>query len=42
MELTEGESVYIVEVGDRGEISYSWEEITEPSAIELSLGEPFG
>ena len=39
--LTEGENVYILEVGDRGEISYTWEEITEDGAIELSLGDPF-
>ncbi len=36
--LTEGESVYIVEVGDRGEISYTWEEITKPNAVGVSLG----
>jgi hypothetical protein len=41
LSLTEGESIYILEIGDRGEISYTWEEIIEPSAIGLSLGEPF-
>jgi hypothetical protein len=42
LSLTEGESIYIVEVGDRGEISYTWEEITAPAAIELSLGDALG
>lgn len=37
--LTEGETSYIVEVGRRGEISYSWEEISRPGAVALSLGD---
>jgi len=39
IDLTEGETIYIVEVGDRGEISYSWEEIREPETLALSLGD---
>jgi hypothetical protein len=38
--LTEGEDVYVLEVGHRGEISYTWEEIVEPDAVALSLGDP--
>lgn len=41
LSLTEGESIYILSVGDRGEISYTWAEITEPGAVALSLGEAF-
>ena len=37
--LDEGESVYILEVGHRGEISYTWEEISKPEAVGLSLGD---
>jgi hypothetical protein len=40
--LTEGESIYILNVGKRGEISYTWDEVTEPKAIELSLGDVLG
>lgn len=38
MELTEGEDAYIVAIGDRGEFSYSWAEISAPGAIALSIG----
>lgn len=37
--LTEGEATYIVEVGSRGEISYSWEQVSRPGAVALSLGD---
>lgn len=39
LSLTEGEQVYITEVGDRGEISYTWDEVSQPGAIALSLGD---
>jgi hypothetical protein len=39
--LTEGESVYVLAVGKRGEISYSWDEISAKSAVALSLGDPW-
>ena len=37
--LTEGETTYIVEVGSRGEISYSWEQVSRPGAVALVLGD---
>jgi hypothetical protein len=39
LSLTEGESIYITEVGDRGEVSYTWDEISQPGAIALTLGD---
>ena len=38
VELTEGEDTYIFEVGDRGEISYTWDEATAPGAIAFTIG----
>lgn len=38
IELTEGERLYIVEIGARGEFSYAWEEIIKPNAISIYLG----
>jgi hypothetical protein len=37
--LTEGEDNYVVEVGRRGQISYSWSEITSPGRLALVLGD---
>ncbi|WP_395154934.1 DUF732 domain-containing protein [Ilumatobacter sp.] len=41
LDLIEGEDLYILEVGDRGEISYAWEDLQEDGAIAISLGDPF-
>lgn len=38
VELTEGEESYIFEVGDRGEISYSWDEVTTPGMVAFTIG----
>lgn len=37
-ELKEGEETYILSIGDRGEFSYSWNEITLPGAVALTIG----
>jgi hypothetical protein len=37
--LTEGEDDYVVEVGRRGQVSYSWSEITTPGRLALVLGD---
>ncbi len=37
--LTEGEDLYLVTVGRRGEIAYTWEELRRPNAIDLTLGD---
>ena len=37
--LTEGEDSYVLSVGHRGEIAYTWAEMQSPGAIALSLGE---
>lgn len=39
VELTEGETSYIVEVGRRGEIGYTWDEVSRPGAVALVLGD---
>jgi hypothetical protein len=39
VELTEGESSYIVAVGDRGEFTYTWSEIKAEDAVMLSIGD---
>lgn len=36
--LTEGEDTYVVAVGRRGEFSYTWERISQPEAIALTIG----
>ena len=38
VELTEGEETYIFEVGDRGELSYSWDEVTTPGIVAFTIG----
>ena len=38
--VPEGLEYYVVSVGNRGESSYTWEEIQQPDAIDLSLGFP--
>lgn len=37
-EVVEGEEQYIVEVGDRGEISYTFDELREPGTVALTIG----
>lgn len=37
-DLTEGEDQYVLLVGDRGEISYSWDEISRRGAVALTIG----
>lgn len=37
-ELVEGEDAYVLSVGDRGEQEYTWAELTQPGAVELSIG----
>ena len=36
--LTEGSTQYVVAVGHRGQTNYTWSQIKQPGAIELSLG----
>jgi len=38
LELSEGEDRYIVEVGTRGDRTYTWDELQRPGALEFSLG----
>lgn len=38
LELSEGEDRYIVEVGDRGDRTYTWSELQQDGALEFSLG----
>ena len=37
-DVTEGEDSYVVRVGDRGEVGYTFDELRVPGAIALSLG----
>ncbi len=38
VDLTEGEDEYLLKVGDRGLIGYTWDEITEPGRVALVIG----
>lgn len=37
-DLTEGERYYVVSVGHRGESQYTFDQLSKPGAINLSLG----
>lgn len=38
VELTEGEEIYVVSVGRRGEVAYDWDEIVTPGRLALTIG----
>lgn len=38
VKVPKGEDYYVLSVGDRGEMQYTWDEITQPDAIALTLG----
>jgi len=39
LNLTEGETIYILSVGNRGEVDYTWDEISQPGRVALVLGD---